>query len=225
MSEIFLDATMREVHGKSAVRKLRRTGRIPAVIYGLNDPLSIELDTLQTSKLVTLLHGGERMVALRFGSGNGGEKHVLLREVQTTPTGNRLLHIDFQEIDTNKAVHVTVEVRAIGTANGVKLGGVLQAVKHDVVVECLPNAIPAFIEVDVEALEIGDSIHVKDISFMEGVVPVTDAEETIIVVSAPRVEEEVEEEIEGEEGAEGEEAATDGEKEEGTSGESEAGKE
>jgi large subunit ribosomal protein L25 len=118
-------------------------------------------------------------------------------------------------------------VRAIGTANGVKLGGVLQAVKHDVVVECLPNAIPAFIEVDVEALEIGDSIHVKDISFMEGVVPVTDAEETIIVVSAPRVEEEVEveEEIEGEEGAEGEEAATDGEKEEGTSGESEAGKE
>jgi len=223
MSEMFLDAATREAHGKSAVRKLRRAGRIPAVVYGLNDPVSIELDARQSSKLVSLLHGGERMVALRFGSGNGGEKHVLVREVQTTPTGNRLLHIDFQEIDTDKSVHVTVEVRPMGTANGVTLGGILQAVKHDIVVECLPNAIPEFIEVNVEALEIGDSIHVKDISFMEGVVPVTDAEETIIVVSAPRVEEEVEEEIEGEEGLE--EAAAEGEQGEADTEEAAAGKE
>ena len=100
----------------------------------------------------------------------------------------------------------------IGQALGVKLGGILQAVKHEIVVECLPTAIPEFIEVDVSALEIGNSVHVKDINFMEGVTPVTDQDETIIVVSAPRVEEEVEEEelIEGEEGVEA--AASDEEK-------------
>lgn len=203
MTELYLDASQRAVHGKSAVRKMRRTGRLPAVIYGLNEPMSIELDSLQASKLVSLLHGGERMVALRFGEGNG-EKHVLMREVQTTPTGSALLHIDFQEIDTAKAVHVTVEVRPSGQAQGVKLGGIMQAVKHDIVVECLPTAIPDFIGIDVTALEIGDSLHVKDLTFTHGVTPVTDQDETIIVVSAPRVEEEVEEEelLEGEEGAE-----------------------
>ena len=211
MTELYLDAAPRTAHGKGPVKIMRREGRLPAIVYGLNDPISIELNTLQTSKLVSQLHGGERMVALRFGEGNG-EKHVLLREVQTTPTGSALLHIDFQEIDTAKAVHVTVEVRPIGQAVGVKLGGILQAVKHDIVVECLPTAIPEFIEVDVSALEIGNSVHVKDISFMEGVTPVTDQNETIIVVSAPRVEEEVEEEelIEGEEGVEA--AASDEEK-------------
>lgn len=225
MTELYLDAAPRTVHGKSAVRKMRRDGRLPAVIYGLNDPISIELDSLQASKLVSLLHGGGRMVALRFGNGNG-EKHVLLREVQTTATGGYLLHIDFQEIDTSKKVHVTVEVRAIGQAAGVILGGILQAVKHEIVVECLPTAIPESIEVDVSALEIGDSVHVKDLNFVAGVEPVTDQDETIIVVSAPRVEEEVEEAeaIEGEEGAE--EAATeDGEGEAPAAEESEEGKE
>ena len=203
MTELYLDASERSIHGKSAVRKMRRDGRLPGIVYGLSDPISIELETLQASKLISLLRGGERMVALRFAEDGRGEKRVLLREVQTTPTGNRLLHIDFQEIDTAKTVHVTVEVRPMGASQGVKLGGVLQAVKHDIVVECLSNAIPEFIEVDVTELDIGDSVHVKDISFVEGVKPVTDPEETIIVVSAPRVEEEVEEEpIEGEEGAE-----------------------
>lgn len=221
MTELYLDAVTRTAHRKGPVKKMRREGRLPAVIYGLNDPMSIELNTLQTSKLVSQLHGGERMVALRFGEGNG-EKHVLLREVQTTPTGNILLHIDFQEIDTAKAVHVTVEVRPIGQAQGVKLGGILQAVKHDIVVECLPTAIPEFIEVDVSALEIGDSIHVKDINFMEGVTPVTDQDETIIVVSAPRVEEEVAEEVAAIEGEEGVEAAASDEEK---SGEPEAERE
>ena len=207
MTELYLDAAPRAVHGKIGVRKMRRDGRLPAVVYGLNDPISIELNSLQASKLVSLLHGGERMVALRFQEGDS-VKHVLLREVQTTATGGHLLHIDFQEIDTTKKVHVTVEVRPVGQAQGVVLGGILQAVKHDIVVECLPNAIPESIEVDVSALEIGDSMHVKDLTFTPGVEPVTDQDETIIVVSAPRVEEEVEveEEIEGEEGAEAAEA-------------------
>jgi large subunit ribosomal protein L25 len=213
MSELFLDATPRTELRKSAVRKMRREGRLPAVVYGLHDPISIQLDSLQASKLVQHLRGGERMVTLRYSDGGEAqEKQVLLREVQSTPTGNRLLHIDFQEIDTGKLVHVAVELRPDGTATGVRLGGILQVVKHDIVVECLPTAIPEFISIDVSALEIGDSLHVKDVVFTEGISPVTDADETVIVVSAPKVEEEVEEEeelVEGEEGAE--EAAAEGE--------------
>ena len=205
MTELFLDAAMRSDHGKNPLRRLRKSGQVPAVVYGLHDPLSIQLETRQAAKLVSQLHGGERLVALRFESGAEGkseERQVLLKEVQTTATGNKLLHIDFQESDTGKRVHVTVEIRPMGTPEGVRLGGILQAVKHEIVIECLPTAIPEVIEVEVGELVIGDSLHVKDLRFPEGVAPVTDAEETIIVVSAPRVEvEEVEEEeLEGEEG-------------------------
>ncbi len=205
MTELFLDAAIRTDHGKSPLRRLRATGKVPAVVYGLHDPISIQLETIQASKLVSQLHGAERLVSLRIAGGedgDGGERQVLMKEVQTTPTGNRLVHIDFLEIDTGKRVHVTVEVRPVGLAEGVRLGGILQAVKHDIAIECLPTAIPEFIEVDVAALEIGDSLHVSDIVFPEGAAPVTEAEETIIVISAPRVEVE---EVEEEEGIEGEE--------------------
>ena len=178
------------------------------MVYGLNEPVCIELETLQASKLVSQLHGGERMVALRFEKKEGGQKHVLLREVQTTATGNHLLHIDFQEIDTTRTVNVTVEIRTVGVAQGIKLGGILQAVKHEVVVECLPMAIPDFIDVDVSALEIGSSVHVKDITFAEGIKPVTDLEETIIIISAPRVDDDSQTEAdEGEQGAAGAEGS------------------
>ncbi len=205
MTELFLDAAIRMDHGKNPLRRLRAVGKIPAVVYGLHDPISIQLETIQASKLVQQLHGAERLVSLRIaggGDGNGDERQVLMKEVQTTPTGNRLVHIDFQEIDTARKVHVTVEVRPLGTAEGVRLGGILQAVKHDIAIECLPTAIPEFIEVEVAALQIGDSLHVSDIVFPDGIAPVTEAEETIIVISAPRVEVE---EIEEEEGIGGEE--------------------
>ncbi len=205
MTELFLDAAIRTDHGKNPLRRLRAAGKIPAVVYGLHDPISIQLETIQASKLVKQLHGAERLVSLRIargGDGNGDERQVLMKEVQTTPTGNRLVHIDFQEIDTASKVHVTVEVRPVGTAEGVRLGGILQAVKHDIAIECLPTAIPEFIDVEVAALQIGDSLHVSDIVFPDGITPVTEAEETIIVISAPRVETE---EVEEEEGIEGEE--------------------
>lgn len=220
MTELFLDATVRTDHGKNPLRRLRQGGKVPAVIYGLHEPVSIQLDTAQALRLVQQLHGAERLVALRFAEGpdgKAGERQALMKEVQTTPVGNTLLHIDFQEIDTEKKVHVTVEIRPVGTSEGVRLGGILQAVKHDIVVECLPNSIPEFIEIEVSALEIGDSLHVRDIKFGADITPITDPEETIIVISAPRVETEEEVAPEEEEGVEGEgiaeeEAAADAEK-------------
>ena len=200
MADLILDATPRGEHGKMNMRRMRRNGRIPGVVYGLNPPVSLQFGEKQASQLVHQLHGGERLVTLRFqedGKEHPVETRVLLKEVQVTPLGRHLLHIDLQEVDITRTIQVSIELRPIGTANGVKLGGILQAVRHEIEVECLPLEIPEKIEVDVSALEIGDSLHVKDLVFSENVKPVTDQEETIIVVSAPRVE--VEEEAPAEE--------------------------
>ncbi len=212
MTELILDASPRTDHGKGAMRKLRQKGQIPAIVYGLQKPVSIQLEEMQLSKLVQQLHGSERMITLRIEDGEGKkkeEKNVLLKEVQTRPVGQVLLHVDFQEIDVSRTVHVTVELRPVGSSVGVILGGILQAVKHDVVVECLPDSIPEYIEADVSDLNIGDSLHVKEIPFPEGIKPITGQDETLIVISAPRVEEVEEEEVPEEELAaeEGEEAA------------------
>lgn len=212
MTEFSLTARPRSGTGKGAARKLRSAGHIPGVIYGLNDPISIQLEEKELSHMVQTLHGGERLITLRLSTGEEGkegeDKNVLVKEIQITAIRQLLLHVDFQEIDIKRKVQVAVELRPVGQPVGVKLGGILQAVKHDVVIECLPTEIPEYIEADVEELEIGDSLHVSDLSFPKGVSPVTDAEETLIVISAPRVEEveeEEEEAIEGEEVVEGEE--------------------
>lgn len=218
MTEMFLDASLRHQKGKGPARKLRGRGLVPAVVYGLHPPVSIQVGDKQAARLVQQLHGSERMISLRLGGGDGdgeknAERHVLLKEVQTHPVSHQLLHVDFLEVEISKTVQVAVELKPVGTAEGVRLGGVLQAVKHDVLIECLPLEIPEFIEVDVSALEIGDSLHVKDLVFLEGVIPVTDSEETLIVISAPRVEEveEVEEVPEGEEEGVAPEEAAEGE--------------
>ena len=209
MTEFSLTVNPREVTGKGHMRKLRRAGLVPGVIYGIDDPLIVQFDGHTAQGLVHSLHGGERLIELRIEGGDGkqaGEKRVLVKDVQTTPVGAKLLHIDFYEVDVSQTVHVAVEVRAEGRASGEIQGGILQQVTREVAVECLPTVIPEYLSADVEALEIGMSLHMSDIVMPEGVKPITPAEETIFVMAAPRVEEEVEEEIEGEEGlVEGEE--------------------
>lgn len=207
MTEWTLEATIRESRGKNEMRRLRSTGQVPAVIYGLHDPQAIQVPAREASRLVQMAHGTSRMITLRLAESAQGqptERQVLLKEVQTTPVGNRLLHLDFNEIDVEAKVRMTVEVRPIGTAAGVTLGGTMQTVMHELVVECLPTNMPQFIEADVSELEIGHSIHVADLIFPPGVEPVSEGSTTVIVISG-QMKEEVEEVAEElEEGVEGE---------------------
>lgn len=215
MAENSLAATVRQGTGKGVARKLRRAGQMPGVIYGVGDPVAIQFDGHDAQVLVHHLHGSERLISLQLSDGEGkqaAERHVLLKSVQTTPVGAKLLHIDFHEVDVTKAVRVSVEVQAEGTPVGEKQGGILQQVNFDVAIECLPTIIPDVLTIDVSALDIGDSLHVSDLKMPEGVTVLTPEEETLFVVAAPRVEEEVEE-AEGEEGEEGE--AAEGEEAEG----------
>lgn len=228
MTEMTLTASLRGVKGKNAMRKLRQEGLLPGVLYGLSGAdqysLPLQLDAREASRVVSVLHGGERLITLKIDdSAKGGEKSVLLKEVQTTAVGNKVLHIDFHEVDVSQTVQVAVEIRPDGQAEGEKMGGILQQVTREVTIECLPTIIPEFITVNVTHLEIGHSVHLSAVTLPEGVKVITPLEETLFVVAAPRVEEEVVD-AEGEEGelGEGEEAA---EGEEGAEAEKEASEE
>ncbi len=211
MTETTLTATVRPGTGKGLARRLRRTGQLPGIIYGVGDPVSIQFDAHEAAKLVHALHGSERLISLQLADGKGvqaAQRHVLLKEVQTTPVGAKLIHIDFHEVDVTKTVHVSVEVHALGKPVGEKEGGILQQVTYVVSVQCLPTIIPDFLSLDVSALKIGDSLHVSDLATLEGVTLLTPREETLFVVVAPRVEEEVAPVVEpGAVPVEGEEAA------------------
>ena len=182
MSEMMLDAAERTSRGKGGVRKLRQQGVVPGVIYGRGEPMPVQMPVRQAERIVHALHGGERLIGVRFP--DGATRSVIMKEVQTTATGGRLLHIDFHEIDVTKMVAVTVEVRAVGQSEGVRLGGILQTVTREVEVECLPTDIPEYLDADLTPLNIGDNYHVRDLVLPVGIRMVTSPDETLFVVSA-----------------------------------------
>jgi large subunit ribosomal protein L25 len=191
MAEMTLAATVRQGTGKGVVRKLRRAGQMPGIVYGVGDPVPIQFDGAEAQRLVQTLRGSERLISLQLANGGqASERHVLLKSVQSTPVGAKLLHIDFHEVDVTKTVHVSVAVLGVGKPEGEIHGGILQHVTYDVLIECLPTAIPERLEIDVSRLQIGDSLHVSDLAMPEGVKALTPADETLFVVAAPRVEEE-----------------------------------
>jgi len=207
MTEITLEAQRRDTTGKRMAKRLRREGMVPAVLYGLKEKAEIiQVNARVAGKLVNQLHGSERLISLSVADAPGAQgvkRSVLLKEVQATPVGARLLHIDFQEVDVTQTVHVTVEVRPVGKAKGEVFGGLVQQVTREVMVECLPTNIPEHLDLDVSPLEIGHSLHVSDLVLPEGVTALTTPEETLVVVAAPRLGAGGEGEEGEEEGAEG----------------------
>ena len=195
-----LTASKREAGGKGAARKLRREGRVPAVLYGKDmDSVALSLDVMEVEHLFQAISVENTIVELKI---EGGESHqTLVREIQSHPFRYELVHIDFLRIQSHVEVDVEVPVELVGTPVGVKQhGGVLEQIVHELPVRCLPSRIPEVIEVDVSGLEIEDSLHLSDIQLPEGVEATIDPERTLCLVSAPRAAiEEVEEVAEGEE--------------------------
>jgi large subunit ribosomal protein L25 len=152
---------------------------------------------------------------------DGAARTVLVKELQRDPVRGRPLHADFYLIELDKTVEVSVPIRLVGKAQGAEFGGILDHPLREIELECLPRAIPESVEVDVSALGIGDSIHVRDLALPEGIQVRTDADQTVASVIAPSVVEEpvAEKAALGEEGvAEGEEAAASEESAEGEEG-------
>jgi large subunit ribosomal protein L25 len=216
MSDIVeLPAQSRERAGKGPARATRRTGHVPGVIYGAKkDP---NLISVEERRLTKLLHQGGFFSTLFDVKVNGKAERVLARDVQFDPVSDKPVHIDFLRVSAATSVHVEVSVHFINEDKcpGIKGGGVLNVVRHEVELTCRADAIPQHIEVDLAGLDIGDGVHISMVKLPEGVHPtITDRDFTIATIAAPTV---VREETAAEQGtAEGaaEEAAGEKESEE-----------
>lgn len=205
MSAMKLTAQLREGSGKGVARKLRRDGKIPAVLYRVGkDGLSLAINSVEFSHLVAKGQAQASIVKLQVEDDKDSmEKDVLIREIQTHPFKKDVYHIDLQEIAMDQEISVKIPVEIVGDSAGVEMGGILEFKRRELEVSCLPGKIPDSIIIDITELDIGDSVHVEDITPPVGVTIPHDVNFTILTVvgAAPEEEEEVEEleeDVEGE---------------------------
>jgi len=184
---VSLAATLRPHLGKGAARQARFRGRVPAVIYGRGretQPLEVEARALEQA-----LHGVEPASTIIELSVDGESTKTQIREIQRHPVRPDIIHVDFYEIHAEEKVTLKVPVHLVGSPDGVRnAGGVLDQVTREVEIEVLPDNIPDRVELDVTALKIGDSLHVRDLQIPQATI-LTSADLTIATVVPPRAEE------------------------------------
>ena len=184
MAEVSLEVTRREVTGKEVAKKLRRDGKVPAVVYGGHrDPVAITVDRKAVSELIQKSEHGIRSVFLLKMAGSDQQRHAMIKELTIDPISRKMKHIDFVRVVMDEVVRVTVPVHLIGTAIGVKEGGLLDFQVRELHIECLPNAIPDSIDVDVTRLAHHEYVRVKDLQLPEGVKVSDDPERVVVGVT------------------------------------------
>jgi large subunit ribosomal protein L25 len=206
-----LTAQARDRAGKGVARALRREGRVPAVVYG--DKKSPDLISLSHNEVTKLWNRGTFMSSLLDLEVDGKTQRVIPRDVQLDPVKDFVTHVDFLRLGKGAKIAVEVPVNFVNDEEspGIKRGGILNVVRHEVELNCPAESIPESIEVDLTGTDIGDSIHISAITLPNGVTPaITDRDFTVATIAAPAAlvsEEQEAEEGEGEEGeapAEGE---------------------
>jgi len=224
-----LNLEVRESTGKGVARKLRATGRIPGVCYGAGaDTVPVVLDPSTLEKALRSSAAGMNTLFGVKGGGAFDGKSVLIKELQRDPVQRNLLHADFYAVDLTREIEVKVPLHLTGSAAGLMNGGIVDHQLREIEISCLPTAIPESFTLDVSALDVGDSLHVRDIVLPEGVTLVSDPDLGVVSVVIPaKAEEEVAAEAAAAEGAaataegegaapaEGEAAATPAAKKEG----------
>ena len=205
MARYTLTARIREQKGKEASKKLRNSNRLPAIFYGPNvEPLMLTVNLLDIQKIMKKTAGENIILGLQIESERGSDSRmVMIKELQTDPVKDTYIHADFYEVSMDKEITIDVPLRLINTPEGVKNGGILQHVRREITISCLPDKLMEHIDVDVSDLDIGDSLHIRDIVLPEGIKALQEETATVAVVIAPTVSQAQEAEAEGEE--EGEE--------------------
>jgi large subunit ribosomal protein L25 len=199
---VHLEAVVRTALGKGKTGRLREEGLVPAVVYKEGRAaLSIQVPGKELSRILHTKAGENALITLQFGEGSkeglkgypalaSGENVVLIKELQHHPVSSQILHVDFHQISLTKKITVSVPLSFKGEAAGVRLsGGVLEHLRWELEVECLPTEIPAEIAVEISGLELGKTLHVKDVPLPEGVRAVTDPEQPVVACVEPRREE------------------------------------
>ena len=179
--EIVLNVKRRNVSTKGELNKLRREGFVPGVFY-YKDVEGAQYFYLPFSSLKPLVYTTEtHMVKLQFD--DGAEYQAVMKEVQFDPVSEQVLHVDFQGVKFGETITVQVPVVHVGQAIGLKEGGLLTQFIHKLDVECLPRQIPEKLEVDITDMKIGDTLHVRDLSFEN--VKILNPEDSIIFTIVP----------------------------------------
>jgi large subunit ribosomal protein L25 len=184
-----LQAEKRETRGKNEARRLRASGRIPAVVYGVEKGKAVEI-AVDPKALMKILHSDSGVNTLIGLNLDGGDTRVLVKEYQLDPIDHKLLHADFYQVAMDKAITVTVPIVLKGEAKGVKQqGGIVDFVHREIEIECLPGDIPEHIDVDVSELLMHAGIRVRDLS-LEGAKwkPVSEPDMMIVHVVALKAE-------------------------------------
>jgi large subunit ribosomal protein L25 len=191
-----LNVEYRDGLGKTAVRRLRASGKIPAICYGGGgEPLPLAVDPSALLKSLDPVKKTNTVLKLSVAGAPGGEQvlTVMVRDYQKDAVRGDLTHADFIRVDVTKDVHATVPLVLTGKSEGVKLGGIMHQVTRSLEIACTPDKIPAKIEIDTSHLNMGDSIHVSDLKLAEGIRPLVDGSATICSVTAPKAEKAAEE--------------------------------
>lgn len=194
MEQIILNGTTRTTNGKGHARALRREGRIPAVVYGHSEPVSLSVEAREFHKQFHTVSESQ-LITLKLEK---DERTVLIKDYTEDITNGNIFHIDFFEVEAGKKLHTRIAVELEGSPVGVREGGILEHTLYEVDIECLPKDIPEHLIVDVSALNQGDSIHIGDITVPPGVTILNNATQTVVSVTTPRAiveDEEGEEEV------------------------------
>src|SRR6266481_8214110 len=189
--QVKLTAERRETTGRSAMRKLKQRGIIPAIVYGGKDkPQPLQVSRRDISVMLSHASGENILVELEI-AGEKSSRMAMIQEIQHSPVGGDVLHVDFHAVSMDEKIEADVPLETTGIANGVKnFGALLEQSLRVLAVECLPRDLPDKITVDVSALDIGDSIHVREIKLPDGVVAKVPPDLTAFSVAAPIAEEE-----------------------------------
>ena len=193
--ETILEATTRDTFGKNEARRTRRGGRVPAVVYGAategtgREATPIAVDPKALLKILHSESGANTLISLKLGGGAG--TRVLVKEYQLDPVTRQVLHADFYRVAMDRAIQVTIPVIVKGEPKGVKQqGGLLEFVRREIEIECLPGDIPENVEIDVSELMLHQGVRVRDIATDPKWTPVSEPELMLVHVIMPKAEEE-----------------------------------
>jgi large subunit ribosomal protein L25 len=195
MSEPEIKAEVREGSGKADSGRLRRRGYVPCTIYGVTE--SSTSAAINRRDLEKLLSESQSLISINVA---GESQSSVIKDVQYHPVKGNVIHVDFQRVKAGQEISISVPIKFIGIAPGLKTGGVFQTIRSELDISTLPKYLPSVIEVDISSLEIGDAIHVRDLN-LENITIDLDEDETICLIAMPR---QVETVVAA--GAEGEEA-------------------
>jgi large subunit ribosomal protein L25 len=211
LEQFELKATVRKTTGNSPARELRRGGQIPAVLYGpQTEPILLSVNIKELEQIIKKGNIGSIIFNLIIQNGEKIAKPAMIKEFQDHPVSRNYLHVDFYEIDMQRKINVMIPVVTQGTSKGVEAGGMLQIVRREIEVLCMPGDIPEAIKIDISDLDVGDSVHLDEIPLGDNIEVASDVNFTVVTILSPKIDE-VEEEEEGLEGEEAEEEGAAGE--------------